>query len=90
MPAVVLSLHETPPPEQRGNNEWAEKELRSMRSNTIAVLLQLSKHGVDKYRNSVITLKFVRQAMAKTPQANDAQEGSSNLCAPLLLKLSRL
>ncbi|CAI0644408.1 unnamed protein product [Colletotrichum noveboracense] len=82
--SVVLSLHETPPYVYPGDAKLAGEELRGMRSNTMAVLRQLSKHGVDDYSNNVITLKSVRQALPTAgPGCNAAREGSSNLyCTP--------
>ncbi|KAF0318758.1 ADP-ribosylation factor [Colletotrichum asianum] len=78
--SVVLSLHETPPYVYPEDAKLADEELRGMRSNTMAVLRQLSKHGVDDYSNSVITLKSVRQALPTAgPGCNAAREGSSNL-----------
>ncbi|KAF3797005.1 hypothetical protein GCG54_00015648 [Colletotrichum gloeosporioides] len=82
--SVVLSLHETPPYVYPEDAKLADEELRGMRSNTMAVLRQLSKHGVDDYSNNVITLKSVRQALPTAgPGCNAAREGSSNLyCTP--------
>ncbi|KAK2729935.1 ADP-ribosylation factor [Colletotrichum kahawae] len=78
--SVVLSLHETPPYAYPENAKLADEELRGMRSNTMAVLRQLSKHGVEDYSNNVITLKSVRQALPTAgPGCNAAREGSSNL-----------
>nr|XP_036583354.1 ADP-ribosylation factor [Colletotrichum truncatum]KAF6792397.1 ADP-ribosylation factor [Colletotrichum truncatum] len=77
--SVVLSFHEIPPCE-RNSVSWVEEELRNMRSNTVAVLCQLSNHGDKDYRDRVITLKSVRQTMPKDgPDCEKAREGSSNL-----------
>ncbi|KAF6814992.1 ADP-ribosylation factor [Colletotrichum plurivorum] len=77
---VVLSLHETPPVEHPDDSLWAMRELKNMRSNTVTVLRQLSKHGVEEYRSRVITLKSVRQALPAAASGCDtAREGSSNL-----------
>ncbi|GJC99792.1 mutS domain V [Colletotrichum higginsianum] len=78
--SVVISFHETPPTEQPGREDWARDELQSMRSNTLSVLCQLSKHGIADFTDRLVSFKRVRQALSVTePRAKVACEGSSNL-----------
>lgn len=51
-----------------------------MRSNTLSVLCQLSKHGIADFTDRLVSFKRVRQALSVTePRAKVACEGSSNL-----------
>ncbi|TQN71652.1 hypothetical protein CSHISOI_03871 [Colletotrichum shisoi] len=78
--SVVISFHETPPTEQPGREYWARDELQSMRSNTLSVLCQLSKHGIADFTDRLVSFKRVRQALSITePRSKAACEGSSNL-----------
>ncbi|EFQ28700.1 ADP-ribosylation factor [Colletotrichum graminicola M1.001] len=78
--SIVVSFHETPPTEQPERDGWAEEELRSMRSTTLSVLSQLSRHGLTDFSHRLVSFKRVRQAMTETePQSDTAYEGSSNL-----------
>lgn len=40
---------------------WQERELQSMRTNTIAVLEQLSNIGIEKYNRNLFSLKSIRE-----------------------------
>ncbi|TDZ61970.1 DNA mismatch repair protein MSH5 [Colletotrichum trifolii] len=55
--SVVLSFHEEPPSEHPNDKVWVAEELRSMRSNFVDVLLQLSKKGIERYKRKAISLK---------------------------------
>jgi Mg2+ and Co2+ transporter CorA len=58
---TVLSFHDAPdyetPPEGQDPDAWRAEELKNMRSNTLAVLLQLSRHGSER---SILSIKAVR------------------------------
>ncbi|KAF4828549.1 hypothetical protein CGCSCA4_v014778 [Colletotrichum siamense] len=73
--SVVLSLHETPPYFYPEDAKLADEELRGMRSNTMAVLRQLSKHGVDDYSNNVITLKSREKILASNSRRSKLKSG---------------
>ncbi|KAK2001744.1 ADP-ribosylation factor [Colletotrichum falcatum] len=78
--SVVVSLHETPLTERPERHEWAREELQNMRSNTMSVLSQLSKHGITDFSDRLVSFKRVRQAMTGPGlQSDTAYEGSSNL-----------
>ncbi|KAK2026993.1 ADP-ribosylation factor [Colletotrichum zoysiae] len=78
--SIVVSFHETPPTEQPERDNWAREELQSMRSNTLSVLFQLSKHGTTDFSDRLVSFKRVRQAMTEMGSESDmACEGSSNL-----------
>ncbi|KAK2045862.1 ADP-ribosylation factor [Colletotrichum somersetense] len=78
--SIVVSFHETPQTEQPERDDWAREELQSMRSNTLSVLFQLSKHGTTDFSDRLISFKRVRQAMTEMDSESDmACEGSSNL-----------
>ncbi|OHE91758.1 ADP-ribosylation factor [Colletotrichum orchidophilum] len=78
--SVVVSFHETPSSEQPDDDEWSKAELVNMRSNTISVLCQLSKHGVEDFEQRLLSLKPVRQALPRSElDGGTAREGSSNL-----------
>ncbi|KAK1964556.1 ADP-ribosylation factor [Colletotrichum sublineola] len=78
--SVVVSFHETPPIKHSERDDWAREELQSMRSNTLSVLCQLSKHGIADFNDRLVSFKRVRQAMTEMePQSDMACEGSSNL-----------
>ncbi|OHW98729.1 ADP-ribosylation factor [Colletotrichum incanum] len=78
--SVVVSYHETPPTERPERDDWVREELQNMRSNTLSVLCQLSKHGIADFSDRLVSFKRVRQAMTATgPKSDTAHEGSSNL-----------
>ncbi|TDZ22135.1 MutS protein-like protein 5 [Colletotrichum orbiculare MAFF 240422] len=78
--SVVLSFHEEPPSEHPNDKVWVAEELRSMRSNFVDVLLQLSKKGIERYKRKAISLKSVRPPLPFTGSAKEAAHDiSSNL-----------
>ncbi|OAA59828.1 ADP-ribosylation factor [Niveomyces insectorum RCEF 264] len=80
---TVLSFHEAayydtgPRPEDR--DEWRKKELKSMRSNTLKVLRQLSKCGLKQDEHKFMQLTSVRQPMALGQPEDQASEAASSL-----------
>ncbi|RYP46700.1 hypothetical protein DL768_007133 [Monosporascus sp. mg162] len=64
---TVLSFHEEPtiepaPPEVNAE-KWRLDNLRSMRSNMLNVLKQLSQQGYDEYKTNPLTQSSVRKAL---------------------------
>ncbi|RYP61594.1 hypothetical protein DL771_010075 [Monosporascus sp. 5C6A] len=90
---TVLSFHEEPTIEPASPEVDAEKwrldNLKSMRSNMLNVLKQLSQQGYDEYKTNPLTQSSVRKALeAKMLRANRrpeqptpelGEEGASNL-----------
>lgn len=64
-PNTVVSIQEAPNFEPATNGmdtaTWQERELQSMRTNTIAVLEQLSNIGIEKYNRNLFSLKSIRE-----------------------------
>lgn len=92
-PDTVISFHEAacyedakriPAGEDHGR--WRRAELKNMRANTLKVLRQLSKCGLQEDRNKIMHLTAVRHPLmvqrpgqTVIPQIRHAIEGSSNL-----------
>ncbi|KAI5865016.1 hypothetical protein GGS23DRAFT_557275 [Durotheca rogersii] len=68
---TVLSIHERPSfepvPEKEDEQRWRDAELRSMRSHTLDVLLQLSRVGFDLYKENPLAQISVRESLRKLP-----------------------
>lgn len=89
---TVISIHEAPnletPPKGEDARIWQTKELEYMRYNTLAVLKQLSKIGIEKNKDNALSLKAIREPLGRiaspptrssTVVHNVAAAGSSNL-----------
>ncbi|KAI1492650.1 hypothetical protein F5X96DRAFT_625501 [Biscogniauxia mediterranea] len=82
---TVLSIHEEPSyePTPPGEDEqaWQEDELRSIRSNTLNVLLQLSKLGFDLKKKKPLSMNSVRRPLSRwvtdRPDLNRHETGMS-------------
>ncbi|KAI1499677.1 hypothetical protein F5X99DRAFT_272086 [Biscogniauxia marginata] len=82
---TVLSIHEEPSfePTPAGEDEqaWREEELKNIRSNTLNVLLQLSKQGFDLKKKKPLSLNSVRRPLSKwvsdRPDLNRHETGMS-------------
>ncbi|KAI0599359.1 hypothetical protein F4775DRAFT_591476 [Biscogniauxia sp. FL1348] len=82
---TVLSIHEEPSyePTPPGEDEqaWQDDELRSIRSNTLNVLLQLSKLGFDLKKKKPLSMNSVRRPLSRwvtdRPDLNRHETGMS-------------
>ena len=64
-PDTIITFHEAayysvPPSEKKNTDSWQKKELKSIRSNTAKVLLQLSKCGMEAFEKNITQLASVR------------------------------
>ncbi|KAL1866982.1 hypothetical protein VTK73DRAFT_4421 [Phialemonium thermophilum] len=77
---TVISIHEAPnfetPPRsmpEKDRDEWRARELRSMRQNTVRVLTQLSRIGIDQHKDSAaLSLKAIREPLWLVQQQQPA------------------
>ncbi|KAK8042036.1 hypothetical protein PG993_006559 [Apiospora rasikravindrae] len=88
---TVISIHDKPNCEApEGEDAWRAAEIKSMRSNTSTVLIQLSKLGFKRYEDQPLAQAAVRQALqtmshprergeASMLTSDMAAEGTSNL-----------
>ncbi|KAI1079455.1 hypothetical protein F5B20DRAFT_165399 [Whalleya microplaca] len=65
---TVLSIHEAPTfepaPEKEEEQRWQDEELKSIRSNTLNVLVQLSKQGYELFRNNPLAQSAIRETLS--------------------------
>ncbi len=88
---TVISFHEEARYERevpKGDDgaRWRKEELENIRSNTLKVLRQLSKCGLDEDKNTFMQFTSVRRPLMQhtqssmiVPLEDHAVEGSSNL-----------
>lgn len=86
-PDTVISFHEapnyeTPPKGVQDPERWKQMEMKNIRSNTVAVMEQLSSIGISKYKENILLLKSIREHLGGS--ANSGGRSATSVTAERL------